>query len=131
MKFEELLEPYLKDTDIGLPYWDRTKNTEIPDLWLDIPSPVKQWNEKRNTDFRSIKWWTINRWRSDCQSPTSNIGEYALRNKDLNVLGNQKQSLTASKNDAMESEDIDIFAENIEVWKNKVSKTLLHCPLSQ
>ena len=54
---------------------------------------------------------TINKWRQNCQSPTTNIGEYALRNKDLNVLGNQKQSLTASKNDAMESEDFDIFAE--------------------
>ena len=127
MKFEELLEPYLKDTDIGLPYWDWTKNTEIPDLWLDIPSPVKQWNEKRNTDFGRFSWWTINRWRRNCQSPTTNIGEYALRNKDLNVLGNQKQSLIERKNDAMESEDIDIFAENIEVWKNIVSKTKKSC----
>ena len=49
----------------------------------------------------------------------------------MNVLGNQKQSLTASKNDAMESEDFDIFAENIEVWKNIVSKTKKSCNTDQ
>ena len=122
-----MLEPYLKDTNIGLPYWDWTKNTTIPDLWLDIPSPVKEWNDKRDTDFREFTEQTINVWRTRCESPTTNIGEHALRNKNLNVLGNQKQSLTASKNDAMESEDIDIFAENIEVWKNIVSKTKESC----
>ena len=45
---EELLEPHLKDTDLGLPYWDWVKNSTLPQLWENIPSPVKQWNERRS-----------------------------------------------------------------------------------
>ena len=48
VQLEELLEPYLKDTDLGLPYWDWTKNATIPDLWEDVFSPIKEFN---NTDF--------------------------------------------------------------------------------
>ena len=44
VQLEELLEPYLKDTDLGLPYWDWTKNITIPDLWEDIYSPIKDYN---------------------------------------------------------------------------------------
>ena len=44
VQLEELLEPYLKDTDLGLPYWDWTKNITIPDLWEDVYSPVKDYN---------------------------------------------------------------------------------------
>ena len=112
---EELLEPYLKDTNIGLPYWDWTKNTTIPDLWLDIPSPVKEWNDRRDSDFGRISDWTINRWRINCQSPSNNIGEYALRNKNLNVLGNWQQSLVRDTDLAMQSDDFDTFSENLEV----------------
>ena len=43
-----MLEPYLKDTDLGLPYWDWTKNATIPDLWEDVFSPIKEFN---HTDF--------------------------------------------------------------------------------
>ena len=44
VQLEELLEPYLKDTDLGLPYWDWTKNSTIPDLWEDVYSPIKDYN---------------------------------------------------------------------------------------
>ena len=43
VQLEELLEPYLKDTDLGLPYWDWTKNASIPDLWEDVFSPIKNY----------------------------------------------------------------------------------------
>ena len=48
VQLEELLEPYLKDTDLGLPYWDWTKNLTIPDLWEDVYSPVKDF---KHPDF--------------------------------------------------------------------------------
>ena len=48
VQLEELLEPYLKDTDLGLPYWDWTKNASIPDLWEDVFSPIKNYT---HTDF--------------------------------------------------------------------------------
>ena len=55
VQLEELLEPYLKDTDLGLPYWDWSKNTTIPDLWEDIYSPI---NDYKHPDFESYKHWT-------------------------------------------------------------------------
>ena len=80
VQFEQLLEPYLQDTDLGIPYWDWTKNFEIPDLWRHIPSPVKEWSEKRNSDYRNFTEWTIEKWITKCQSPTTNIGEYSCLN---------------------------------------------------
>ena len=87
----------------------------MPDLWLDIPSPVKEWNDKRDTDFREITESTINFWRMRCESPTTNIGEHALRNKNLNVLGNWQQTLVAGKNNARDSKEFDDFSRNLEV----------------
>ena len=49
------MEPYLKDTDLGLPYWDWSKNATIPDLWEDIYSPI---NDYKHPDFESYKHWT-------------------------------------------------------------------------
>ena len=46
---EEALEPYLKDTDLGLPYWDWTEDEEIPEVWRET-YPVKKttssWTEE-------------------------------------------------------------------------------------
>ena len=41
-QLEELLEPYLADTDLGVPYWDWTKNLNIPKIWKDIFTPLKE-----------------------------------------------------------------------------------------
>ena len=130
MQLEELLEPYLKDTNIGLPYWDWTKNSKIPDLWEDIPSLVKKWNEKRNTDFDGFTPDNFEDLKRNCQAPpTMNIGEHTLRNKDLNVLSGQKEFLIDVTNDAMESDDFASFVENIEV-KNKIIKVSKSSTLS-
>ena len=62
VQLEELLEPYLKNTDLGLPYWDWTKNGTIPDLWEDIFSPIKDYT---NHDFD----WAFNKTDlSQCQN---------------------------------------------------------------
>ena len=64
VQLEELLEPYLSDTDLGLPYWDWTRNTNIPDLWEDVFSPIKDFN---HPDFDAPLRRNRN-LRSDCQS---------------------------------------------------------------
>ena len=117
MQLEQLLEPYLQDTNLGLPYWDWTKNCEVPDMWRHIPSPVKEWNEKRNSDFQHFTTDTIEEWRTNCQSPTTNIGEYALRNKDLQVICDPKKQkvLVDGLKDVMESDNFDDFIDNLEV----------------
>ena len=52
VQLEELLEPYLKDTDLGLPYWDWTKNSTIPDLWEDVYSPIRDYNHRDFDDYK-------------------------------------------------------------------------------
>ena len=58
---------------------------------------------------------TINVWRTRCESPTTNIGEHALRNKNLNVLGSRQQILVAGKESAMDSKEFEGFSRNLEV----------------
>ena len=64
VQLEELLEPYLKNTDLGLPYWDWTKNGTIPDLWADIFSPIKDYTNK---DFEQT-FQKTNKSISQCQN---------------------------------------------------------------
>ena len=45
VQLEELMEPWLAGTNLGLPYWDWTKDWDtIPDLWEEIKSPIKDSN---------------------------------------------------------------------------------------
>ena len=46
VQLEELLEPYLKNTNLGIPYWDWTKNANIPQLWEGILSPLKNFGHR-------------------------------------------------------------------------------------
>ena len=50
VQLEEAMEPYLKGTDLGLPYWDWTINAEIPDVWADIYPEIKSfWSDSRKS----------------------------------------------------------------------------------
>ena len=54
------MEPYLKDTDLGLPYWDWTINGELPDVWADIYPEIKSfWSNSRKSsvsnDYQGTK----------------------------------------------------------------------------
>jgi hypothetical protein len=40
-QLEEVLDPYLANTNIGIPYWDWTNDSSVPDVWEDILSPIK------------------------------------------------------------------------------------------
>jgi hypothetical protein len=61
VQLEELLEPWLAGTNLGLPYWDWSKDwATIPDLWEGMISPIKDshafsWNttkcQGKNSDF--------------------------------------------------------------------------------
>ena len=49
VQLEEAMEPYLKDTDLGLPYWDWTENEEIPEVWRYIfpqAKTTRTWTEQ-------------------------------------------------------------------------------------
>ena len=47
------MDPYLADTNIGLPYWDWDHDSSVPDVWENIPSPIKDHN---NPDYNWPSW---------------------------------------------------------------------------
>ena len=76
-QLEEVLDPYLPDTNIGLPYWDWTKDSSVPDVWEDIPSPIK------NHTSEDYNWsgWKWHEMLNVCQThePLSGPQTHALR----------------------------------------------------
>ena len=68
VQLEELLEPYLKGTDLGLPYWDWTKNSTVPDLWEDVYSPIKDYNNPHFDDYKKYADFTTcqNKFQGKC-----------------------------------------------------------------
>ena len=53
VQLEELMEPWLAETNLGLPYWDWSKDwATIPDLWERMISPIK--------DSYAFNWDTTN-----------------------------------------------------------------------
>ena len=53
------MEPYLKGTDLGLPYWDWTTNAELPDVWADIYPEIKSfWSNSRKSSVSGDYWDT-------------------------------------------------------------------------
>ena len=116
---EELLEPYLKDTNLGVPYWDWLKNSTFPELWENILSPIKEWDE-RNAASYMISKLDLEIWRRNgCQSSSKNYGDCALRINDTNALvtyaSGQKISFKKIVNNAMEQSNFDRFADHLQV----------------
>ena len=59
VQLEEAMEPYLKGTDLGLPYWDWTNNAELPDVWADIYPEIKSfWRDSRKSSVSNDYWDT-------------------------------------------------------------------------
>ena len=107
VQFEELLDPYLRDTDLGLPYWDWTKNATIPDLWENIQVPIKDHN---SGDFNSA-WTQIH--QHECQN-SRNYKIHNLRIKsEYNNLEYERYSLKRSVENAMEIRNFGQFSDSI------------------
>ena len=43
----------MADTNIGIPYWDWTNDSSVPDVWEDILSPIK---DHTNSHYRWQEW---------------------------------------------------------------------------
>ena len=78
-QLEEVLDPYLADTNIGLPYWDWTKDSSVPDVWEDIQSPFKDHDSEDYNWNHSSGFW--HKYLIMCQShePLSGPQTHALR----------------------------------------------------
>ena len=66
-QLEEVLDPYLADTNIGIPYWDWTKDSSVPDVWENIKSPIKDHN---SSDYHwGARNWAWEEMLSVCHNP--------------------------------------------------------------
>ena len=81
------MEPWLDGTNLGLPYWDWTKDWDtIPDLWEEIKSPIK------DSDVLAPFWET-----TLCQGKDKNYSQRIIeteRNKGLHFAGSIEDSLS-------------------------------------
>ena len=103
---EEAMEPYLKGTDLGLPYWDWTNNAEVPDVWADIYPEIKSFysnsrtrsvsNDYKNTEHIEDMNLGI------CHSPNGNdLSKISRINKESEVSAKtQKNAIDDANNQA-------------------------------
>ena len=62
-----MLDPYLADTNIGLPYWDWTEDSSVPDVWENIKSPIKS---HHSNDYNWLnRIWKWDKMLSVCHNP--------------------------------------------------------------
>ena len=72
------MEKYLKNTDLGLPYWDWTNNAEVPDVWADIYPEIKSlWSNARrrvvSDDYKNTNHiYDLTYNPSRCHNPNRN-----------------------------------------------------------
>ena len=97
VQLEEVLDPYLADTNIGLPYWDWTENSSVPDVWENIRSPIKAHN---STDYNWQKWqkhW--NKMLSVCHNPDPIWGSqsHALRIRKRDFEDEKRKHVSQKK----------------------------------
>ena len=68
------------DTNIGLPYWDWTEDSSVPDVWENIKSPIKDHDSEEDYYWQKAK----SHWKKMlevCNNPDPNSGSqsHALR----------------------------------------------------
>ena len=93
-QLEEVLDPYLADTNIGLPYWDWTKDSSVPDVWENIRSPIKA------PYYRGYNWQNWKGWidmLSVCHNPDPLSGPqtHALRIRKKEFEGIKRKHVIA------------------------------------
>ena len=66
-QLEEVLDPYLADTNIGLPYWDWNHDSTVPDLFDNIYLPIKDFTHE-DYSWEQWKGWDPE-MLSVCQNP--------------------------------------------------------------
>ena len=114
----------MKDTDLGLPYWNWLANRTIPDLWENIPSKLKEWKKLRNDPlgYANIQD-LLNGYRiRGCQSSSSNFGEVVLRINKKNVDVIPRSKLYT----AMGRKNFRDFADGLQV-KNPCLQSKYFC----
>ena len=102
-QLEEVLDPYLADTNIGLPYWDWTKDSSVPDVWENIQSPIKA---HRSRDYHWQAWKGWKNLLSVCQNPDPLSGSQShslrIRKKEFE---DQKKERVIKKGKYLQHED--------------------------
>ena len=103
-QLEEVLDPYLADTNIGLPYWDWTKDSSVPDVWENIQSPIKA---HRSKDYNWQVWRGWKDLLSVCQNPDPLSGSqtHSLRIRKKEFEGEKKERVIKKASKYLQHED--------------------------
>ena len=78
-QLEEVLDPYLADTNIGLPYWDWNRDSTVPDLFDNIYLPIKDFT---NEDYSWEHW---ERWDPEMLSVCENPDQTQHQRSDFSI----------------------------------------------
>ena len=104
-QLEEVLDPYLADTNIGLPYWDWTEDSSVPDVWESINSPIK------NHTHRDYSWqeksWPWDKMLSNCinHDPIWGPQTHALRISKKDFEGEKRKHVRQRKRQFLRNAD--------------------------
>ena len=77
-QLEQVLDPYLTDTNIGIPYWNWTEDSSVPDVWEDIQSPIKDSDNFKDYMWNQL-WWEKSLIVCKSHEPLLGPQTYALR----------------------------------------------------
>jgi hypothetical protein len=113
------MEKYLKGTDLGLPYWDWTKNIDIPDVWADIYPEIKSlWSNARrrvvSDDYENTNHIYDLRYNpSVCHNPNGN--DFSMIARIWPTKNTVKaQTLKGFINNAMDQKKFEEFTEKAD-----------------
>jgi len=111
VQLEELMEPSLAGTNLGLPYWDWSKDwATIPDLWERMSSPIK--------DSYAFNWDTTNCQGTD-RHFSQRIQEW-MRETDNNKI----VKLSSSIKTAMKQRKFEDFMGDLSSTHNMIHQGL-------
>jgi len=116
VQLEEAMEPYLKDTDLGLPYWDWTENEEIPEVWRYIFPQAKTTRTWTEQDYQRVTIQSNNGDITICENPTKTECNYDFsrisRGLDSDLYDFSKSSLKSYVNEALKQQNFLQFVAN-------------------
>ena len=78
-QLEEVLDPYLADTNIGLPYWDWNHDSSVPDLFDNIYLPIKDFTHE------DYSWEHWERWDPEMLSVCENPDQTQHQRSDFSI----------------------------------------------
>ena len=112
------MEPWLAGTNLGLPYWDWSKDwATIPDLWDGVSSPIKD-------SHAFYSYWST----SNCQEGNKDFSQRI--NETQRVKGSYYANLTMIIDNAKKRQDFRSFSDSLSSPHGRIH-TGLGCSMGE